>query len=188
MASHTRAWLVDSGTRRGLNRQMARTSRVPAAVGAIPVVGDLVKQVETQAHWLQELVEQNTRLVGQLPATVKTLNDSLETFNQTVQRLDRVVSTIEAASAQLVAPLEAVAPKLDRVASALDVASLHEIPVVLDAVRREALPALRAATDTQRQMALLTSTVERVINVISELPGAGIVRRFAGRVEPEAAE
>lgn len=165
---------------------MAKNSRVPSAVGAIPVVGDLVKQADSQAQWLQELVEQNARLVGQLPATMKTFNDSLETFNQTVQRLDKVVSAMEKATNQLVAPLESITPKLDRVAAALDVPTLRDIPEVIDALRREALPALRAATDTQKQVALLTSTIERVIGLLGELPGAGILRRIAtGRAEAE---
>ena len=52
--------------------------------GAIPVVGDLVRSADAQARWMQELLEQNARLVGQFPATMKTFNDSLERFNQTV--------------------------------------------------------------------------------------------------------
>ncbi|MDT4939296.1 MAG: hypothetical protein QOG80_2967 [Pseudonocardiales bacterium] len=123
---------------------MAKNSRVPSAVGSIPVVGDLVKQADAQAHWLQELVEQNARLVSQLPATIKTFNDSLERFNQTIGRLDRVVSRIEGASSQLIGPLEQMTPQLDR------------------------------------QVALLTTTVERILLVLNELPGAGIVRRIAG--------
>lgn len=153
---------------------------MPPAVASLPFVGDLVKQAQTRAQWVQELFEQNARLIGQLPATVKTLNDSLETFNQSVQRLDRAVNTIERATNQLKAPLEAVAPKLDRVAAALEVPSIHDIPELLDALRREALPALRAATDTQRQIDFLAATLDRVIAVIAELPGGGIVRRFAG--------
>lgn len=123
---------------------MAKNTRVPSAVGSIPVVGDLVKQADAQAQWLQELLEQNARLVGQLPATIKTLNDSLERFNQTIGRLDRVVSRIEGASSQLIGPLEQMTPQLDR------------------------------------QVALLTTTVERILALFNELPGAGIVRRFTG--------
>jgi ABC-type transporter Mla subunit MlaD len=79
----------------GYKSGVAKTSRVPSAVGSIPLVGDLMKQADTQAQWLQELVEQNARLVGQLPATIKTFNDSLERFNQTVGRLDRMVTQVE---------------------------------------------------------------------------------------------
>jgi ABC-type transporter Mla subunit MlaD len=159
---------------------VAKNSRVPSAVGAIPVVGDLVKQADNQAQWLQELVEQNARLVAQLPSTMKTFNDSLERFNQTVGRLDRVVSTIEGATSQLIGPLEQVAPNLDRIAAALDVPSLRDIPEALDSLRREALPALRAATDTQKQVALIAATLDRLISLLNELPGAGIVRRLGG--------
>ena len=54
----------------------------------------------------------------------------------------------------------------------------------VDLLRKEAVPALRAATDTQRQVALLQATVERIIAIISELPGAGFVKRMtAGRLD-----
>jgi methyl-accepting chemotaxis protein len=133
---------------------MAKSSRVPSAVGAIPVLGDLVKRADGQAQWVQELVEQNARMLSQLPATMKALNDSLERFNQTVGRLDSVVSRIEATANQLLSPLEQVAPNLDRMVS--------------------------VATDTQRQVALLTSTIDGLTNLLNELPGAGFVRRFTG--------
>jgi ABC-type transporter Mla subunit MlaD len=159
---------------------VAKNSRVPPAVGAIPVVGGLVKQADNQAQWLQELVEQNARLVGQLPATIKTFNDSLERFNQTVGRLDKVVTRIERASSQLVGPLEQVTPRIERMMTVVDVPALREIPEILDQLRREALPALRASTDTQKQIALIAATLDRVITVLNELPGAGIVRRLGG--------
>jgi ABC-type transporter Mla subunit MlaD len=159
---------------------VAKNSRVPSAVGAIPVVGDLVKQADSQAQWLQELVEQNARLVAQMPTTMRTFNDSLERFNHTVARLDKVVTTIEGATSQLIAPLEQVTPTLDRIATTLDLPTLRELPQVLDALRREALPALRAASDTQKQVALVNATLDRIITILNELPGAGIVRRLGG--------
>ncbi|MGI8680484.1 MAG: hypothetical protein ACR2LX_17730 [Jatrophihabitans sp.] len=148
------------------------TSRVPSAVGAIPLVGDLVKSAESQAQWMQDMLEQNARLVGQFPATMKSFNDAIERFNQTIGRLDRAVGRIETASKNLAGPLE-------KVTGALDPTALRELPAALDALRTEALPALRAATDTQRQVALLQLTVDRVMAVVGELPGAGIVRRMA---------
>jgi ABC-type transporter Mla subunit MlaD len=162
------------------NHVVAKNSRVPSAVGSIPLVGDLVKQADSQAQWLQDLVEQNARLVGQLPATMKTFNDSIERFNQTVGRLDRMVTQVEAATNQLVMPMQEIAPRLEKLVAAIDVNSVRELPGVLDSLRKEALPALRAATDTQKQLALLTSTVERIVALLGELPGAGIVRRLAG--------
>jgi methyl-accepting chemotaxis protein len=140
---------------------MAKSSRVPSAVGAIPVLGDLVKRADGQAQWMQELIEQNARTLGQLPATLKTLNDSLERFNQTVGRLDSVVTRIEGTATQLLAPLEQVAPNLERMVA--------------------------VATDTQRQVALLTSTIDTLTHLLNELPGAGFVRRLAGG-RPTAAE
>lgn len=133
---------------------MAKTSRVPSAVGAIPLVGDLVKKADDQARWWQELVEQNARMAAELPTTVKTLTDSLERLSQTVSRLDRVATRIEGTAAQLVAPLEQVAPMVDRIVT--------------------------TATDTQRQVALLTSTLERVVGLLGEIPGAGLMRRLTG--------
>jgi ABC-type transporter Mla subunit MlaD len=139
---------------------MAKNSRVPGAVGAIPVVGDLLKQADGQAQWLQDLLEQNTRLVGQLPATMKNFNDTLERFNQTVARLDVMVTRVE------------------KTVNRLDLQQLAE------SIRKEALPALRAATDTQKQVALLASTIDRVMALMAELPGMGLVRRFAGQPKP----
>jgi ABC-type transporter Mla subunit MlaD len=150
---------VDSRASSGYESLVAKSSRVPSAVGAIPVVGGLVRKADSQAKWLQQLVEQNARLAAELPTTMKALTDSLERFNQTVGRLDKVVSRIESTAAQLVAPLEQVAPTLDRMVA--------------------------TATDTQKQVALLTMTLERVIGLLSELPGAGFLRRLAGgRAEP----
>ncbi|WP_375492179.1 hypothetical protein [uncultured Jatrophihabitans sp.] len=149
----------------------APQSRVPSAVGAIPFVGSLVKGADAQAQWLADLLEQNARLIGQLPATLKSFNDALERFNQTVTQLDRSVTRIENATRTLTGPL-------DRVAGALDPKALRELPDTLDTLRREAVPALRAATDTQRQVASLQVTIDRVVALVGELPGMGIVRRF----------
>lgn len=162
-----------AGTR--YKRQVAKNpehSRVPSALGAIPVVGDLAKQAEAQAQWMQEVVEQNARLVGQFPATLKSFNDALERFNDTVSRLDRAVTRMETATRNLTGPV-------DRLTAALDPRTLRELPGALEALRKEALPALRAATDTQRQVAVIQQTLDRVVAVLGELPGAGLLRRMA---------
>lgn len=165
---------------------MAKKSRVPSAVGAIPVVGGLVKQVDSQAQWLQDLVEQNARLVGQLPTTIRAFNDTLERFNETVGRLDRMVTRVEATTGQLMAPIVDIAPRLERMVALLDIPSVHDLPSLLETIRNEALPALRATTDTQHQVALLQATVERVMALLAELPGMGIMRRLAGGRPAEA--
>jgi ABC-type transporter Mla subunit MlaD len=166
-------------------RPMAKNSRVPGAVGSIPVVGDLLKQADGQAQWLQELVEQNARLVGQLPDTMKNFNDTLERFNQTVARLDRMVSRVETTTNQLIAPMEEIAPRLEKLVKLLDIQTVRDLPQLAESIRKEALPALRAATDTQKQVALLQNTTERVMALLAELPGMGIVRRFAGPKSPD---
>jgi ABC-type transporter Mla subunit MlaD len=153
-------------------------SRVPAAVGSIPLLGGFVKGADAQAQWVADLLEQNARLVGQLPATLKSFNDGLERFNQTVTQLDRSVARIEQATRALTGPLDRVASA----AGAFDPKTLRELPDTLDTLRREAVPALRAATDTQRQVASLAATIDRVVALIGELPGMGVVRRLrAGR-------
>jgi septal ring factor EnvC (AmiA/AmiB activator) len=119
------------------------SSRVPSAVGAIPVVGDLMKSAESQARWMQEMLEQNARLIGQFPETMKTFNDSIERFNQTIGRLDRAVTRIEVASKNLTGPVE------------------------------------KMVADTQRQVAVLQATIDRILAVLAELPGAGVLRRLA---------
>jgi ABC-type transporter Mla subunit MlaD len=155
-----------------LNLLMAgseRSSRIPSAVGSLPLVGGLVRQADSQARWLQDILEQNARLVGQLPATLKSFNDALERFNETVARLDRMVDRVEGVTAGLIAPIEQVANRLDRV---------RDIPELVDTLRHEALPALRAATDTQQQVAALAAMLDRMADLLGELPGAGLVRRF----------
>src|SRR4051794_9885080 len=106
----------DSGGRTGYNGLVAKTperSRVPSAVGAIPVVGGLARSADQQARWMQGIVEQNARLVGQFPATIKSFNDAIERFNETVGRLDRAATRIENASKQLTGPMEKMTGALD---------------------------------------------------------------------------
>jgi ABC-type transporter Mla subunit MlaD len=161
----------------GFNLCMAgneRSSRVPSAVGSIPLVGGLVRQADNQARWLQEVLEQNARLVGQLPATLKAFNDGLERFNDTVSRLDRMVDRVENVTSGLVTPIEQAVNRLDRV---------RDIPELVETLRHEALPALRAAADTQQQVAALAAMLDRIVEVLAELPGAGLVRRFTNPAE-----
>ncbi len=138
-------------------------------MGSIPVVGGLVRQADSQARWLQEVLEQNARLVGQLPATLKAFNDTLQRFNDTVGRLDRMVERVEVIGGQLLGPLEDLAPRLERV---------RDLPELIDTLRKEAIPALRAATDTRSQVAVLQATLDRMLELIADLPGGGLVRRL----------
>ena len=93
-------------------------------------------------------------------------------------RLDRAVTRIEAAARSVTGPLE-------RVTSSLDPKALREIPETLDALRRETLPALRAATETQNRIAGLQSTLDRIVGVIADLPGAGVLRRATRPAPPD---
>jgi len=96
-----------------------------------------------------------------------------------------MVTQVETATNQLIGPMQEIAPRLEEANRRVDVNSVRDLPGVLDALRKEALPALRAATDTQKQLALLTSTVERIVGILGELPGAGLVRRFAAGTKDE---
>jgi ABC-type transporter Mla subunit MlaD len=106
---------------------------VPAAVAAVPVLGDAMQQLEAQARWLQNLLEENARLLGQLPATLRSLNDALERFNDTIGRLDRVVGRLEAASVSLTGPVE-------RLSAVLDPRALRELPELVRSLRDWSLP------------------------------------------------
>ncbi len=147
-------------------------SRLPSAVGSIPVFGEFMKNADAQARWMQDLLEQNARLIGQLPDTIKAFNDSLERFNQSVARLDRATSRMESAGKRLTGPIERILRSLDR-------KSVREMPDTLDVLRKEAVPALRAAADAQKTMASLQSTLDRVISAVGAVPGAAMVRRLA---------
>jgi ABC-type transporter Mla subunit MlaD len=160
-----------------MNQHMAgsqRASRVPAALGSIPVVGGWAKQADSQARWVQELLEQNARLLGQLPATLKAFNDALERFNQTVGRLDRMIDRVDSVTAGLLGPIEQLTSRLDRA---------RDVPELLDVLRREAIPALQAATASQQQIDALAAVLDRIANALGEFPGAAFVRRFTGTAD-----
>lgn len=108
-------------------RQPSRT-RVPGALAAVPVLGDVAQQLDAQARWFQDLLEQNARLVGQLPATLRSFNDALERFNETIGRLDRVVGRLEAASASLTGPVE-------RLSAVLDPRAFGDLPELVHSLR-----------------------------------------------------
>lgn len=153
-----------------------QSGRVPDLVGSLPVVGSLAKTADLQAQWMQDMVEQQARLLGALPDALRNLNDSIERFNQNVQRLDRTITRIESATGTIVAPME-------KIASAVDPANIPDLPDLFDLLRKETIPALRAATDTQRQMALLQSTVDRIAALLNDLPAVRLMKRMTGQGE-----
>jgi ABC-type transporter Mla subunit MlaD len=87
-----------------------------------------MQQLEAQARWFQDLLEENARLVGQLPATLRSFNDALEHFNETIGRLDRVVRRLETASANLTGPVE-------RLSTVLDPRALRDLPELARSLR-----------------------------------------------------
>jgi ABC-type transporter Mla subunit MlaD len=159
-----------------------------SVAGNIPLVGGAIRQLEEQTAAIGKLIEDQARLVAALPTTLRLANDSLVAFASTVQRLDTLVRRLDNLTRPLEEPLTALAPRLERLVPILDMPALQDVPEMLDAVRREGLPALAAVADTQRQVAVIAASVERLMEGIddtlrrvSELPGANLIGRRLNR-------
>jgi ABC-type transporter Mla subunit MlaD len=150
----------------------------------LPIVGGLVRQLEDQTAAIAKLVEDQAKLVAALPSTIRLANESLVAFASTVQRLDKLVRRLDALTLPLEHPLTELAPRLERLIPILDMPQLHDVPEMLDAVRQQGLPALAAVADTQRQVALIAASIERLMEGIDDtlrrvgdLPGAALLGR-----------
>lgn len=150
----------------------------------LPLVGGLVRQLEEQTAAIARLLEDQARLVAALPSTIRLANDSLVAFASTVQRLDKLVRRLDNLTQPLEDPLTALAPRIERLIPILDMPQLQDVPAMLDAVRQQGLPALAAVADTQRQVALIAASVERLMEGIedatrriADLPGAALIGR-----------
>lgn len=140
----------------------------------LPTVGDVVRfgveQVEALAH---------------LPESVALLNRSLTTFAQTVTRMNVLVERLDRLTEPLEGPLSALAPRLEALVPLLDEEVLASLPAVLDAVNRNAVPALEVIGQTQAQVASIAASVERLMHVmddtftrLQELPGISLMTRW----------
>lgn len=142
----------------------------------IPTVSDLVKIGTEQIEALT-----------QLPESLALLNRSLTSFAATVSRLDTLVQRLDRLTEPLEEPLSALAPRLDALVPLLDEDVLASLPAVLDAVNRNAVPALEVIGQTQAQVASIASSVDRLMHVmddtfarLQDLPGVGLVSRLRG--------
>ena len=158
----------------------------------IPTPGELVKYGTEQIEALT-----------QLPESISLLNKSLTSFATTVSRLDKLVQRLDRLTEPLEGPLTALAPRLEALVPLLDEDVIASLPAVLDAVNRNAVPALEVIGQTQAQVASIASSVDRLMHVmddtfarLQDLPGMGLVNRFrtgadrdrpakAGPSEPE---
>jgi hypothetical protein len=129
-----------------------------------------------------------------LPDSVALLNRSLTNFAQTVSRLDRLVQRLDRLTEPLEEPLTQLAPRLQALVPLLDEDLMKELPVVLDSVRRNAVPALEVIGQTQSQVASIATSVERLMQMMDEafarvadLPGAALVSRLRGERPPRKA-
>lgn len=123
--------------------------------------------------------------VAALPESVALLNRSLSKFAATVSRLDTLVQRLDRLTEPLEEPLAALAPRLNALVPLLDEDVLAQLPAVLDAVHRNALPALEVIGQTQAQVASIAASVERLMHVMDEtlsrlqdLPGVSLVNRL----------
>lgn len=123
--------------------------------------------------------------LAKLPDSIALLNRSLANFAATVSRLDTLVRRLDRLTEPLEEPLTALAPRLNALVPLLDEEVLAQLPLVLDAVHRNAVPALEVIGQTQAQVASIASSVERLMHVmddtltrLQELPGMGLVNRL----------
>ena len=140
----------------------------------IPTPGDLLRYGTDQIEAL-----------AQLPDSISLLNKSLTNFASTVSRLDKLVQRLDRLTEPLEGPLTALAPRLEALVPLLDEDVIASLPAVLDAVNRNAVPALEVIGQTQAQVASIASSVDRLMHVmddtfarLQDLPGMGLVNRL----------
>jgi hypothetical protein len=142
----------------------------------VPTVGEAIRVATEQLEAL-----------ATLPQSIVLLNRSLTSLAQTVGRLDKLVRRLDRVTEPLEAPLAALAPRLDALVPLLDPDLIGSLPAVIDAIRRNAIPALEVIGQTQAQVASIAASVERLMTImddgfsrLQDLPGAALVNRLRG--------
>lgn len=148
----------------------------------IPTVSDLVR-----------LGTEQVEALAALPESLTVLNRTLTSFAGTVARLDRLVQRLDRLTEPLEEPLAALAPRLEALVPLLDEELIANLPAVLEAVNRNAVPALEVIGQTQAQVASIAASVDRLMRVmddtltkLADLPGAGLVSRLRTKNAPSA--
>jgi ABC-type transporter Mla subunit MlaD len=142
----------------------------------LPTVSDVI-------HFGSEQVE----ALATLPDTIVQLNRTLTSFAQTVARLDTLVRRIDRLTEPLEAPMAALTPRIEALVPLLDQDLIGSLPALIDAVQRNAIPALEVMGQTQAQVASIAASVDRLMHVmddgfarLQDLPGAALVSRLRG--------
>jgi hypothetical protein len=120
------------------------------------------------------------RAAVSIPRSVIHIDRSLSNFAQTLALLDTVVRRLDRLTEPLEGPLTALAPRLDALVALLDEDTLKALVLVLDSVKRNAVPALDALGQTQNRAAPIAASVERLTRVmddtfsrLTDITGAG---------------
>lgn len=133
----------------------------------LPGLPDVVALLRAQTEALVAL----PATVTALQRSVLALGDTLAAGRETVLIVNRLALRLESLVDELEAPLLALAPGLSRAATLLDDPVVETIPDLLRRLQTEALPLLRAVSETQ--------------NRLMQLPGAALIGAMTGR-RPDA--
>lgn len=129
----------------------------------IPGVPDLVALLRAQTEALVAL----PATVVSLQRSVIALGETLEAGRETVLVVGRLALRLERLVDELEAPLVALAPGLTRAAAVLDDPTVDAVPEMIRRIQNEALPLLRAISETQTRL--------------MALPGAALLGAMTGR-------
>lgn len=129
----------------------------------IPGVPDVVALLRAQTEALVAL----PATVVSLQRSVIALGETLEAGRDTILLVNRLAMRLEQLIDGLEAPLTALAPGLTRAAAVLDDPTVDAIPDMIRRIQTEALPLLRAISETQTRL--------------MALPGAALLGAMTGR-------
>lgn len=120
------------------------------------------------------ILRQQTEALVQLPATVLALQkavialgDTVAAGRDTVLIANRLAMRLEQVLDEVEAPVRALAPGLTRAAKVLDDPIVETIPDTIRRIQTEAMPLLRAVSETQQRL--------------MQLPGASLLAGVTGQ-------
>lgn len=142
---------------------MASSGRYAREVPRLPGVPDLVALLRAQTEALVAL----PATVTALQRSVIALGDTLTAGRDTVLVVQRLALRLEALLDELEPSLRTLAPGLSRAATLLEDPVVETIPDLIRRLQTEALPLLRAVSETQARL--------------MQLPGAALIGAMAGR-------
>lgn len=132
----------------------------------LPGVGDIVGLLRAQTEALIEL----PATVASLQRAVRALADTVTVGAETLLVVQKLALRIDALVDELEGPVLALAPGLRRTAAVLDDPIVETIPDTIRRLQNEAMPLLRAISETQARLAAF--------------PGASLLGTLTGRRDP----